>query len=54
MTDGDNEKLDKIMWKLDRLGEGLAMMAGQIQNLSAAIVRARMTPEPPQEPPTRR
>ena len=51
MTDSDGEKLDKIIWKLDRLGEGLASIAIQIQNLSAAILRGKNSPEPPPEPP---
>lgn len=53
MTDSDGEKLDKIIWKLDRLGEGLASIAIQIQNLSAAILRGKNSPEPPPEPPKR-
>lgn len=50
MTDSDGDKLDRIIWKLDKIGDGLAAMAGQIQNLSAAIARAKMTPELPPEP----
>jgi hypothetical protein len=53
MSDSDSEKLDKIIWKLNKLGEGMAAIAMQIQNLSAAIVRQKTTPEPIPKPPKR-
>jgi len=49
MTDAENDKLDQIIEILKRQNQGLAVMAEQIQNL-AAIVRAKMSPEPPLGP----